>query len=231
MVAISLALVSTTDGLAVAQKLIAALNAIDRVSYSYTRIVDYPVNNYHHELKVETYAEFDPGLKPVGARFQIMGTGWRQVFDGRTYFYQANGKTAEAIAGPADHDITTLSPMKNAPVGLARSLLALIDRKAARFSINSEGTLEFRTKGLEIGPCGLEEVGYAPRYLIELNSATSLPKRILHHLANQKDTIETIFRNWNLQPAPRTKESWLPHGNMKVSHVRARSLDTFPGQG
>lgn len=210
MLAITLALVPNGDGTAVAQKLIDALGTLDRVSYSYTRIVDYPENNYHHELKVDTYAEFDPVLKPVGARFQVRGTNWRQVFDGKTYFYQADGKAAEPIAGPERHDITSLSPLKNAPIGLAESLSSLIKRKSANFSVNSDGTLEFRTQGLEIGPCGLEDVGYSPRYVIEIDVTTSLPKKIVHHLAKEKDTIETTFRNWNLKPTARSKESWLP---------------------
>lgn len=219
MLAITLALVPNTDGTAVAQKIIAALSAIDRVSYSYTRIVDYPDNNYHHELKVETYAEFDSGVKPVGARFQVRGTSWRQVFDGKTYFYQADGKAADPITGPERHDIISLSALKNAPIGLAQSLSALMKSKSANFMVNSDGTLEFRTRGLEIGPCGLEDVGYSPRYVIEIDAMTSLPKKIVHHLAKDKDTIETTYRNWNLKPATRSRDSWLPAAEGSSVHL------------
>lgn len=220
MLAFALLLVPVDDGSAAVERLIAALTSLDRVTYSYKRILDYPDEKYHRELSAETYVEFDRTARPVRARFQIEGPKWRQVFDGHALFYQEEGKTAQPILSPARADFVPLAPLKNSILGLATCLTELRERKLASFRLPGSGRLEFRTQNVELGPAGLEKVGYAPRYIIEYDLTTSLPIRIVQHLANEKDTIETSFRDWDLKPAARPESSWLPKQNHPHVPVR-----------
>lgn len=193
-----------------ARSLAEVANAIPQASFTYRRVLDYVDPKFRHELTAEMYVDFRAKSGPINAKFLGRSADWTSAFNGNVLFHQSRGNPTRSKFKPDASEFESTWVMVNSLVGLGRSLDSLLADPHQRFELKAPNELSFTIEKRELGPIKLINAGYDPRYTIEFDPQTKIPSKITQLLANGKDTITTIFTNWNLKPVEPPKDAWIP---------------------
>jgi hypothetical protein len=188
-----------------------AVGGLKRASFSYRRDLSYQSDGYKHTLTADMYVEFGRGWAPIRARFQATSSDSFEVFNGQTYRLMTKGKEMVREEAPKASYFDPLSVLKNSLIGLSASLRAAANDAGASIEFGKDATgnpkILLDLKGKELGLSkSLVPVEYTPRYEISVDTKSGLPTKIVQFLRNRKDTITTVFTNYNL--APKEPDNW-----------------------
>ena len=187
--------------------ILARLESLDKVSFTYRRILDYKAPAYHHDGTWRVVGEVQrEGALPFKRLWVENKDFGASGYDGRVYWSKdaSDGKVRGTVE-PKPTEFDDMSALRNNIFGLSRSLRAAL--KADPLSVRAipdagaHVVLEWDcVKSRPTISVPLEPMEVSCRFRMEFDKMSWLPIKITQFLVQEGDTITTMFSGWNLAP-------------------------------
>jgi len=234
---------TAADAGQVLYKTLDKLKGLRTLSYTYTRIIDYPGEAYHDETTINAYLDFNPAAQVIGLRYQFSNDKFLAIYNGSESFYcNKKGKTIAVNYSPTLETFKNSSGLFNSYITLKNALPGIINDSAVPkmlYDTTITGRV-FYVADITLKNKTLNSLGdYVPTtmelkfsYKLIIDKITFMPVEIIQHTLSNQDITKTKFSDINFAPASKTDNSWYSssYENSYAAEKPAKSISLLsPG--